>query len=258
MSQLQEAKADGCVAKAVSYTSSFDYLENPALTSLLKALIAETAAPLKEVERDFAADSTGFGTTTYDRWFDQKWGKPRSNRRFVKAHVMTGVKTNIITAVEVSSISDMNGFASLLKETAKQFTIEEVSADKGYSSRKNLHAVDLLGAVAYIPFHLQATGMGNHHYKFDPLWNKMHALYQFQRSEFEAHYHKRSNVESTFSMIKAKFGAAVRAKTPTAQMNEVLLKVLCHNIVVLIASMYELGIEPIFRTAQAPVRQEVG
>ena len=61
---------------------------------------------------------------------------------------------------------------------------------------------------------------------------------------FLQHYHKRSNAESTFSMIKAKFGASVRAKTPIAQVNEVLCKVLCHNICVLIQSTHELGIEP--------------
>ncbi len=60
------------------------------------------------------------------------------------------------------------------------------------------------------------------------------------------HYHKRSNVETAFSMIKAKFGASVRAKTPTTQVNEVLCKVLCHNICVLIQSIYELGLEPTF------------
>ncbi len=31
-------------------------------------------------------------------------------------------------------------------------------------------------------------------------------------------------------MIKAKFGARVRSKTPVAQVNEVLYKVLCHNL----------------------------
>jgi hypothetical protein len=39
---------------------------------------------------------------------------------------------------------------------------------------------------------------------------------------------------------------AMRSKTETAQMNELLCKVLCHNICVLIQSMYELGIEPQF------------
>ena len=60
------------------------------------------------------------------------------------------------------------------------------------------------------------------------------------------HYHKRSNAETVYSMIKAKFGSFVRAKTPIAQVNEVLCKVLCHNICVLIQSIYELEIEPIF------------
>ncbi len=259
MSGLVEAKVDGCVSKAVSYNSGFDYLENPALTPILKALIADTAEPLKAAETDFAADSTGFGTTTYDRWFDQKWGKARSEARFIKTHIMTGVKTNIITAVEatITQSSDVRQLPYLVTETAKQFTVKEVSADKGYSGRSSYHAVDVVGGVAYIPFLKQSTGMPNARRKFDPLWNKMHAYYHFQRADFEAHYHKRSNVESTFSMVKAKFGGSVRAKTPTAQINEVLLKILCHNIVVLIASIYELGIEPIFRAEQAVARQEV-
>ena len=53
-----------------------------------------------------------------------------------------------------------------------------------------------------------------------------------------------SNAESTFSMIKTEFGDRIRSKTDTAQTNEVLLKILCHNICVVIQSMYELGIEP--------------
>lgn len=70
--------------------------------------------------------------------------------------------------------------------------------------------------------------------------------YQFRRVEFLQHYHKRSNAETTFHMIKSKFGGSVRAKTPVAQVNEALLKVLAHNIVVLIQSIYELDIAPAF------------
>jgi hypothetical protein len=47
-------------------------------------------------------------------------------------------------------------------------------------------------------------------------------------------------------MIKSKFGDSVRSKTEVAQINEVLLKVLCHNICVVIQEMFELGIEPDF------------
>jgi len=59
-------------------------------------------------------------------------------------------------------------------------------------------------------------------------------------------YHGRSNVESTFSMIKAKFGERPRSKTETAQVNELLCKILCHNLCCLISSMYELGVDPTF------------
>lgn len=52
--------------------------------------------------------------------------------------------------------------------------------------------------------------------------------------------------ESTFSMIKAKFGDALRSKTEWAQINEALCKILCHNICCLIQSMYELGLKPKF------------
>jgi transposase len=81
------------------------------------------------------------------------------------------------------------------------------------------------------------------------------ALLPVQPERVLESYHKRSNVESTFSMIKAKFGASVRSKTPVAQMNEVLCKVVCHNLCVLVQSIYELGIAPTF-WAETPVAQE--
>jgi transposase len=93
--------------------------------------------------------------------------------------------------------------------------------------------------------------MGDNHHKFDGLWNRMWHFYNFNRDAFLAHYHKRSNVETVFSMIKAKFGSSVRAKTPIAQVNEVLCKVLCHNICVLISSIFELGLEPTFWNIEA-------
>src|ERR671924_1861732 len=76
-------------------------------------------------------------------------------------------------------------------------------------------------------------------------------LLQLSAGRVSAHYHKRSNVESTFSMIKAKFRDHVRSKTDAAMRNEVLYKILCHNICCVIQAMYELGIEPTFWEAAA-------
>ncbi len=90
--------------------------------------------------------------------------------------------------------------------------------------------------------------MPTHKHKFDGLWNRMWHFYSFNRDCFLQHYHKRSNAETTFPMIKAKFGASVRARSLVAQVNEVLCKILCHNVCVLIQSIYELGFEPTFWT----------
>ena len=43
-------------------------------------------------------------------------------------------------------------------------------------------------------------------------------------------------------MIKGKFGSNLRSKSYDGQVNEILLKVLCHNVCVLIQEMHELGI----------------
>lgn len=75
---------------------------------------------------------------------------------------------------------------------------------------------------------------------------KMYYLFMLKNDEFLEHYHKRSNAESTVQMVKSKFGDFVRSKTWTAQVNEVLCKIICHNICVVIQEMHELGIEPDF------------
>jgi hypothetical protein len=175
-------------------------------------------------------------------------GKMRSEAKWIKTHLMCGVKTHVVTSVEVTptETADAPQLPQLVNTTAKTFNINEVSADKAYSSRNNLHAVEAVNGNAYIPFKNRTNGVGSKQDGFDGLWNRMWHYYNFNRNTFLEHYHKRSNVETAFSMIKMKFGASVRAKTSVAQVNEVLCKILCHNICVLINSIYELGLEPTF------------
>jgi len=158
---------------------------------------------------------------------------------------MCGVKTHIVTSLEVTptETADAPQFVPLVATTACNFPVSEISADKAYSSRKNLHAAEAIGAIAYIPFKSNTSGMGH---SFDGLWNRMWYYYNYNRADFMKHYHKRSNAETTLSMIKGKFGGFIRSKMPVAQVNEVLCKVLCHNICVIIQSIHELGIEADF------------
>lgn len=240
MGDLKDAYEKGYLSKLPSYNVVFKYFEGEQLTPYLYHLISQAAIPLKTVETAFATDSSGFRTEGYVRWFNARYGHEQENHDWLKAHICTGVKTNIITSVEISDRHANDGpfFDPLVKQTAERFTIEEVSADKAYSSRHNLRLVTGLKATPYIAFKDNATESG-----VCEVWDKLFHYYSLHKEEFTEHYHKRSNVESTFWMVKSKFGEEVRSKLPVAQINEVLCKILRHNICCVIQSMYELGIE---------------
>lgn len=248
-SDIKAARQSGLIDHAPHFNSTNRYLASDDLTEHLKALVELSAGPLAAVEVNFAIDSTGFSTTTYRRWYDHMWGKERSKQTWVKTHLMSGVKTNIVTAAHatIHESADSKQLPGLLARTAETFTVDEVSADKAYSSKNNLRAVEAVGATPYIPFKSYSTGHQRKD-RYDSLWDQMWHFYAFNREEFNAHYHKRSNAETTMFMIKTKFGGSVKSKSPTAQVNEVLCKVLCHNVCVLVQSFYELGIEATFET----------
>jgi transposase/predicted nucleic acid-binding Zn finger protein len=242
MSDLREANERGYIWKAPHYNSIFRYLEDESLTPILRELVTQSSLPLKAVEKDFAVDSSGFTTSRFIRWFDVKYGKPRAEHEWVKFHLICGVKTNIVTAIEIGEqfSGDAPFLPPMVQTTAENFKIDEVSGDKAYGSTKCVNAIVKAGGTPFIALRVNATGGIGGAYK------QMFHYFQFKRDEFLQHYHKRSNAESTFSMIKRKFGDYLRSKTDVAMMNESLCKVLCHNIVVLIHEMYELGIDPVF------------
>jgi transposase len=240
MSDLREAQERGHIRETLSFNTAWKCLQNPAVTPILYELIRRSALPLRAVDVDFAVDSTGFGTSKFEKWYDEKYGVTRQKCEWIKAHCCVGVKTNIITAAFIGerNAADSPQFGDLLQTTAQNFTVREASGDKAYLAADNLALVDALGGTAFIPFKINSV-LGK-----TPLWDRMFHYFQMRREEFLAHYHKRSNVESTFSAVKRLFGDAVRSKTPTAMVNEVLAKLVCFNLTCVIHEWYELGIDP--------------
>src|SRR5207249_753893 len=133
MSDLREASGRGHIETTPHYNSIFRYLENPELTPILNDLIITSSLPLKAVETDFAADSTGFGVSRFDRWFSHKYGRETFQRQWVKVHIMCGVKTNVVTAVQIAdkNAADVKMLPDLLEDTAANFNVAEVSAEIG-------------------------------------------------------------------------------------------------------------------------------
>lgn len=246
---LKAAQKDGFISKTPHFNTVLRFFRDPSMTPLLTELVVQTSLPLKYIEDCFAADASGFSMLRYLRWQEKKVSE-RKKKEWVKVHLMCGVKTNIITAVEVSPDKEHESlyFRGLLRQTAKNFKIAEVLADKGYSSKPNLEAVKRIGADVFIPFKSNAVPSGFTEImpESQQIWDRLLAYYNDHFAEFLQHYHKRSNVEATFSVLKRKFGETLRTKREVSRVNEVLCKVLCHNLSVLIQSMFELGIVPEF------------
>ncbi len=239
---LLEAHEKGFVTKPICGPKVTAFFEDPYFTPILKELIGYSARPLRSLERDFAIDSSGFGSTKYERWYDQKYGITRNRSVWVKAHIASGVRTNIVTAVRIleQHSADSPQFVPLVKETARHFEIDEVSADKAYVSVENFEQVAECGGQAFIAFKSNNNGMAG------GMLEKAFHFFQFNQDEYMARYHKRSNVESTFSSVKRKFGDSVMSKSDVAMANEVYCKFLCHNLSCLIMEQETLGIAPVF------------
>ena len=242
---LEDARKAGMIRKAPHFNSLTNYLSKPELTSVLEQLVTLSSLPLRSIETTFAPDSSGFSTCRFLRWYSRKHGRETDNREWVKAHVLCGVRTKVVVSALVSewSANDSPYMVPLLERAAKaRFGIREVVADKAYLSRRNVEAAARLGAVPFIPFKSNTAEPRQD----GSAWSRMYHFCALNREVFLKYYHQRSNVETAFSMIKGKFGDSVRSKTFCAQANEVLCKVICHNLCVLNHAMVELGIRPDF------------
>lgn len=243
MSDLREAHRRGYLTEVPHFNSVLNYLRKPTLAPVLRDLIVEASKPFAAIEQDIAVDSTGFTVSRFLRWREKRnWKKERKEHAWVKAHLACGVKSNIVTAIEIYGPhdSDTKILPSLLATTNRNFNVRKVVADKGYSSVSNLEFIERMGAKGYIPFKDNHTGSRG------GLWEKAFHFFHAYPAEFASHYHVRSNVESTMAMVKAKFQSQVRSKTEAAMTNEVYCKVLCHNICCVIQAMHEVGIDPCF------------
>jgi transposase len=241
-SDLRDSAARGNVRTVGHFNSISKFLAEPSSTEILTSLIEQSAAPLCAIENgQYAIDSTGFSTVTYDRWFDEKHGKLNARHQWVKLHIACGTVTHAITAARVTSEGDCPQLPALLADTMKHHTVREFSADKAYSSVENHNVMDSLGVEAFIPFKVNAVVNPK-----APVWSRHLVEFTLNQEHFLAHYHRRSNVETVFAMLKARFGASVASRLPTARANEVLAMCVAHNLCCLVKAIFTAGLAPAF------------
>lgn len=237
---LEFAKAMGYIREVPHFNSIGNYLKNPTMAQHLHALYRTLAMPLAPFESYFAIDSTGFGS------FNRVWLNSRldlnAKKNFNKLHVITGYLTTVITTARVTSPNehDVVMFPNMLRDSCKSFNVKEICGDKGYLAGYNCDAAAELCVTPYIMPKSSMRSSAKSGSKSEA-WKDMLRMWEENRKVFEDHYHRRSLVESAFSSMKRKFLPFIRSRNSTAQGNEILCKVVCHNASVLITAIFELG-----------------
>jgi len=271
ISDAEIACRSGYIERVPHFNSIINGMNDESMTAQLLKLIEISSLPFRGLERTFAADSSGFAASPYDRWQEIKpkgdTEAPKKNTKgdgsnnedemiekarqtWAKVHLMCGVSTHVVTAaiIKDKDASDTRQLPELIQKTVANFTVKQVCADKAYGSIENYQVMADLGIDPFIPFKSNHSGSGKgrsgkeHKTKGGKLWKEKYLKFHLHSEEFETLYHQRSNVETVFSMIKQKFGSAVRSKTERGMLNEVLCKLICHNIYCVHMATYELGL----------------
>ena len=221
-----------------------NYLNNPDVEYMLDELIEITSNPLRLVETAFATDSTGVSTLNFSSWYSIRCKKRLRRRDHVKAHLTTTIKLNSVACVDVTepTVGDSTPFKEHVRQVAKNFLVREWSADAAYLARKNCDAVAEVGGEPWFMIKSNTTPRA----AGSSAWKGMVNTFKNDPETAEGKYHKRSNVESTISAKKRKFGSSVRSKEITSQVNEEKSKWVGYNFTVLNRAYFEHDIIPDF------------
>ena len=111
-----------------------------------------------------------------------------------------------------------------------------------YASRENCNKCAEYGIKPYFKLKENVTDRS----KDSPAWRGMVRESREEPEDYDPHYHKRSNVESTNSAKKRKFNNFVRSRIDEVKENEEMFTWSCYNFGVLTRAYYEYGIVPEF------------
>lgn len=224
-----------------------NYNESNTLQIILDKLIEESSKPLSVIEHNFATDSTGIKTKLFSSWFSLRCKKRIRRRDHLTVHTSTGVKSGIVTAlnVEVKQGKDNIIMREHVDETAENFKINEWSGDGTYWCKENCRKVSSKGGKPYFKCKTGKTAW-NGKQSGIPSWKEMNKEWIENPEEYGKHYHKRSNVESVNHSKKALHGNSVYSRYDSARINEETLRWINHNINVLNRAKHEWKINPKF------------
>ena len=235
------------------------FVRDPLTTQILRDLLALTAEPFRQYgPMTLAGDGTGMSTNRFDDWMVE--GKhhieSRGTRGWRKAHVVCDVDTLAVVSAFVTDkdVSEKRIIiTSLIPElVAREYDVEKFLLDGGYNATEIRDlVVDALGATPYVPWGSRSKRAislpWRDKVKHGPLIEQIYSAFKTDEGKaFKEEYRYRVKVENLFSSIKTRFGGSVRATHDSGPENEVLLKLICHNVHMLLLAAKVYGLDPTF------------
>jgi hypothetical protein len=173
-----------------------------------------------------------------------KWGASvnASRRRRLSAMpklsvaVASGCHLILAAKVRTGNGSDAPDFDELLFRSWKRAQVKVVVADAGYDSEAN-HCIARqdMGVRSIIP-----PGIGRPTSKLPSGRWRRHMAKRFAKKADQKQYGQRAQSETVHSMMKRNQGSALRSRTPERRKQEMLLRVLTHNIALACEQKIEL------------------